>query len=90
MEDYTVSETSVLPTSHFSLPALFSRCAGIGYSMFSHGNLSRALEMKTPPPLNLGTENMRGDAGNPGMVGTRSNLSSAVRISTAYKMMAFD
>lgn len=46
---------------HFPLPPL---CAGIGYSMFSHGGLSRCLDMKSPPPLNLGGENLRGDPGN--------------------------
>ena len=48
--------------------------------MFSHGNLSRALEMKTPPPLNLGNDNRRAES-HPGMGGIRANLNSAVRIS---------
>lgn len=29
--------------------------------MFSHGGLNRSLDMKSPPPLNLGGENLRGD-----------------------------
>lgn len=71
----SVSETS----SHlFSLPAPFFDCVGIGYSVFSHGNLNRALDMKSPPPLNLGGENLRGDAANQGMGATRANHSSAV------------
>uniref|UniRef100_A0A3B5LWH4 Uncharacterized protein n=1 Tax=Xiphophorus couchianus TaxID=32473 RepID=A0A3B5LWH4_9TELE len=35
-------------------PAFMSPHPGIGYSMFSHGNLNRALDMKSPPPLSLG------------------------------------
>lgn len=45
---------------------------GIGYSMFSHGNVSRALEMKSSPPLNLGAEGRRMDT----PPGTRSNLTN--------------
>lgn len=57
-------------------------CTGIGYSVFSHGSLNRALEMKSPPPpppaLNLGTEILRGEAANQGMGATRANHSSSV------------
>ena len=34
--------------------------------------------MKSPPPLNLGPENLRGDAAGQGMGATRANHSSAV------------
>ncbi|XP_028856958.1 myocyte-specific enhancer factor 2B [Denticeps clupeoides] len=44
-----------LPTHH----NFMSPHSGIGYSVFTHGNLSRALEMKTPPPLNLGSDSRR-------------------------------
>ncbi|MBN3309763.1 MEF2B factor, partial [Amia calva] len=53
--------------------------SGIGYSMFSHGNLSRALEMKTPPPLNLGSENRRAET-HPGLPGTRASLGTTQRV----------
>ncbi|XP_056132974.1 myocyte-specific enhancer factor 2B [Lampris incognitus] len=65
------------PASPQKHNAFMTPHSGIGYSVFSHGNLSRSLEMKTPPPLNLGCDNMRGDAVNPGLGGTRANLSSA-------------
>ncbi|XP_064187839.1 myocyte-specific enhancer factor 2B [Anguilla rostrata] len=64
------------PGAHHTLSSLVPPHSGIGYSMFSHGNLSRALEMKTPPPLNLGCENRRAEA-HPGLPGARANLSSA-------------
>ncbi|XP_017262620.1 myocyte-specific enhancer factor 2B [Kryptolebias marmoratus] len=48
--------------------------AGIGYSVFSHGNLNRALDTKTPPPLSLGSENLRADAASQGMGTTRRSL----------------
>uniref|UniRef100_A0A8B9JYW5 Myocyte enhancer factor 2b n=1 Tax=Astyanax mexicanus TaxID=7994 RepID=A0A8B9JYW5_ASTMX len=67
------------PNSH---PALMGSHAGIGYSMFSHGNLSKALEMKSPPPLSLAGDGRRLDAQH-GMGGARSaNLTNAVRDST--------
>lgn len=59
---------------HFPLPP---PCAGIGYSMFSHGGLSRCLDMKSPPPLNMGGENLRGDPGN--QAARMVNHASAVR-----------
>ncbi len=34
--------------------------------------------MKSPPPLNLGGENLRGDTANQGMGAARANHSSAV------------
>lgn len=55
-----------------------SAAAGIGYSMFSHGTLNRALEMKSPPPLNQASENMRGDAATQALGVTRANCGSAV------------
>lgn len=44
--------------------------------MFSHSGLNRSLDMKSPPPLNLGGENLRGDGVNQA---TRVSHSSAVR-----------
>ncbi|KAJ8374575.1 hypothetical protein SKAU_G00051550 [Synaphobranchus kaupii] len=64
------------PSPHHTLSSLMPSHPGIGYSMFSHGNLSRALEMKTPTPLNLGCENRRAEA-HPGLPVARGNLSSA-------------
>ncbi|XP_051551420.1 myocyte-specific enhancer factor 2B-like isoform X1 [Myxocyprinus asiaticus] len=61
--------------------ALVGPHAGLGYSMFSHGNLSRALEMKTPPPLSMTSDGRRLDA-HTALCGTRSNLANAVREST--------
>ncbi|CAB1324445.1 unnamed protein product [Coregonus sp. 'balchen'] len=69
------SASSAGPHCH---AAFMSPHSGIGNSMFSHGNLSRALEMKTPPPLNLGSENRRTES-QPGMGGTRANFNSSVR-----------
>lgn len=64
---------------HFPRSLLFlSAAAGIGYSMFSHGTLNRALEMKSPPPLNQASENMRGDAATQALGVTRANCGSAV------------
>ncbi|KAK7126817.1 hypothetical protein R3I94_018110 [Phoxinus phoxinus] len=67
------SASSVSSNSH---PALMGPHAGLGYSMFSHGNLSKALEMKTPPPLNMTSDGRRIDA-HGGLCGTRSNLANA-------------
>ncbi|XP_048021228.1 myocyte-specific enhancer factor 2B isoform X2 [Megalobrama amblycephala] len=67
------STGSVSSNSH---PALMGPHAGLGYSMFSHGNLSKALEMKTPPPLNMTSDGRRIDA-HSGLCGTRSNLANA-------------
>ncbi|KAG1945689.1 myocyte-specific enhancer factor 2C [Pimephales promelas] len=72
------STSSLSSNSH---PALMGPHSGMGYSMFSHGNLSKALEMKTPPPLNMTNEGRRIDA-HSGLCGTRSNLANAVREST--------
>ncbi|XP_017556732.1 myocyte-specific enhancer factor 2B isoform X1 [Pygocentrus nattereri] len=63
------------PNTH---TALMGPHAGIGYPMFSHGNLSRALEMKTPPPLGLASDGRRVET-HPGLTGARTNLSNAVR-----------
>ncbi|CAG04863.1 unnamed protein product [Tetraodon nigroviridis] len=64
-------QSSSSPAAAFMAPH-----SGIGYTMFSHGGLSRSLDMKTPPPLNLGSENLRGDPGNQA---ARVNHGSAVR-----------
>ncbi|XP_011471858.1 myocyte-specific enhancer factor 2B isoform X2 [Oryzias latipes] len=56
---------------------LMSPHTGIGYSVFSHGSVNRALDMKSPPPLNLGSDNLQADAANPGMGSTRANHNSA-------------
>ncbi|XP_037326497.2 myocyte-specific enhancer factor 2B [Pungitius pungitius] len=55
------------PAAPHAHTAFVSPHSGIGYSVFSHGNLNRPLEMKSPPPLNLGSENPRGDAGSQAM-----------------------
>ncbi|XP_041861332.1 myocyte-specific enhancer factor 2B [Melanotaenia boesemani] len=68
---------SASPAAPHAHTAFMSPHAGIGYSVFSHGNLNRTLDMKSPPPLNVGTENMRADAVNQGMGVTRANHSSA-------------
>ncbi|KAM4548023.1 myocyte-specific enhancer factor 2B isoform 1-T1 [Odontesthes bonariensis] len=68
---------SASPAAPHAHTAFMSPHAGIGYSVFSHGNLNRALDMKSPPPLNLGTENLRADAVNQGMGGARANHNSA-------------
>ena len=67
--DYSESETG---WGLLSLPAPLFCWVGIGYSVFSHGNL------KSPPPLNLGSENVRADATNQGMGSTRANHNSTV------------
>ncbi|KAM3619710.1 uncharacterized protein V6R79_012412 [Siganus canaliculatus] len=68
---------SASPAAPHAHTAFMSPHSGIGYSVFSHGSLNRALDMKSPPPLNLGTENLRGDATNLGMGASRANHSSA-------------
>ncbi|XP_031174210.1 myocyte-specific enhancer factor 2B [Sander lucioperca] len=68
---------SASPAAQHAHTAFMSPHSGIGYSVFSHGNLNRALEMKSPPPLNLGSENLRGEAANQGMGATRANHNSA-------------
>ncbi|KAG5276166.1 hypothetical protein AALO_G00128600 [Alosa alosa] len=59
------------PATH---PGFITPHSGIGYSMFSHGNMSRALEMKSSPPLNLGGDSRRMEA----PPGARSNLTNRV------------
>ncbi|KAF4083210.1 hypothetical protein AMELA_G00137460 [Ameiurus melas] len=56
--------------------ALMGTHTGFGYSVFSHGNLSRALDMKTPPPLSLTNDGRRGEV-HPGVGVARSNLTNA-------------
>lgn len=63
----------------FSLLICLHVGEGFGYSMFSHGNLSRALDMKTPPPLSLTNDGRRGEI-HSGMGGARNNLANAVRL----------
>ncbi|CAI5798766.1 myocyte-specific enhancer factor 2B [Podarcis lilfordi] len=43
------------------LASSFSQPSGMGYSLFSHGNLGRALSSKPPPPLYLGADPRRGE-----------------------------
>ncbi|XP_030640063.1 myocyte-specific enhancer factor 2B [Chanos chanos] len=69
---------SSTPTSTHPHSPYLAPHPGIGYSMFSHGNLSRTLDMKTPPPLNLGSDGRRMDT-YPGLTSTRNNLTNAVR-----------
>ncbi|KAG9350626.1 hypothetical protein JZ751_024515 [Albula glossodonta] len=68
------------PASPHTLSTLIPPNSGIGYSMFSHGNLSRALEMKTPPPLNLGCDSRRAAEVHPGLPGARTSVSAAPRV----------
>ncbi|XP_032656203.1 myocyte-specific enhancer factor 2B-like isoform X2 [Chelonoidis abingdonii] len=49
---------------------------GLGYPLFSHVNLNRALATKTPPPLYLGAEGRRVDV-HSSSSSARSNLTSA-------------
>ncbi|KAF7662974.1 hypothetical protein LDENG_00221100 [Lucifuga dentata] len=65
------------PAGPHAHTAFMSPHSGIGYSVFSHGNLNRAVDMKSPPPLNLGNENLQRDAANHGMGATRANHNSA-------------
>ncbi|KAK5870042.1 hypothetical protein PBY51_024706 [Eleginops maclovinus] len=67
------ASSPVVPHAH---TAFMSPHSGIGYSVFSHGNLNRALDMKSPPPLNIGSDNLRGDAANMGLGATRANHNS--------------
>ncbi|XP_070787927.1 myocyte-specific enhancer factor 2B [Pituophis catenifer annectens] len=46
---------------------------GIGYSIFSHSNLSRVLSSKTPPPLYLGSDSRRVEGQ---LSASRNNLAS--------------
>ncbi|XP_032081757.1 myocyte-specific enhancer factor 2B [Thamnophis elegans] len=46
---------------------------GIGYSIFSHSNLSRVLSSKTPPPLYLGADSRRVEGQ---LSASRNNLAS--------------
>ncbi|XP_041085949.1 myocyte-specific enhancer factor 2B-like isoform X2 [Polyodon spathula] len=50
--------------------------SGIGYSMFSHSNQNRALDTKTPPPLDLGAESRRAEM-HAALSGTRAGLGTA-------------
>ncbi|XP_059575612.1 myocyte-specific enhancer factor 2B isoform X1 [Alligator mississippiensis] len=51
---------------------------GIGYPLFSHGNLNRALATRTSPPLYLGAEGRRADV-HTSLSSARSNLTAAQR-----------
>ncbi|XP_035502675.1 myocyte-specific enhancer factor 2B [Scophthalmus maximus] len=68
---------SASPAAQHAHSAFMSPHSGIGYSVLSHGNLNRALDMKSPPALNLGGENLRGDSANQTMGATRVNHNSA-------------
>ncbi|KAF7203439.1 myocyte-specific enhancer factor 2B [Nothobranchius furzeri] len=68
---------STSPAASHAHHAFMSPHAGLGYSMFPHSSLNRALEMKPPPPLSLGSENLRAEAANQGMGATRANHNSA-------------
>ncbi|KAF0042302.1 hypothetical protein F2P81_005834 [Scophthalmus maximus] len=70
---------SASPAAQHAHSAFMSPHSGIGYSVLSHGNLNRALDMKSPPALNLGGENLRGDSANQNMGATRVNHNSATR-----------
>uniref|UniRef100_A0A3Q3VLE6 MADS-box domain-containing protein n=1 Tax=Mola mola TaxID=94237 RepID=A0A3Q3VLE6_MOLML len=65
------------PAAPHASAAFMSPHSAIGYSMFSHGSLNRALDMKSPPPLNLGSDGLRGDAASQSAGVTRVNHSSA-------------
>ncbi|XP_026160616.1 myocyte-specific enhancer factor 2B [Mastacembelus armatus] len=77
--------SSASPAAPHTHSAFMSPHSGIGYSMFSHANLNRALDMKSPTPLNLGSENLgseslhrqHGDVTNQALGATRANHSSA-------------
>ncbi|CAI5639878.1 unnamed protein product [Oreochromis niloticus] len=69
--------SSASPAAPHAHTAFMSPHSGIGYSVFSHGNLNRALDMKSPPPMNVGTENLRADGANQAMGATRANHNSA-------------
>ncbi|XP_039622623.1 myocyte-specific enhancer factor 2B [Polypterus senegalus] len=51
--------------------------AGVGYSMFSHANLNRVLDMKTSSHASLGADSRRAEV-HAALAGTRANL-GAVR-----------
>ncbi|XP_017332868.1 myocyte-specific enhancer factor 2B [Ictalurus punctatus] len=67
---------SASPAGANTHSALMGTHAGFGYSVFSHGNLSRALDMKTPPPLSLTNDGRRGEV-HPGVGVARGNLTNA-------------
>ncbi|XP_020795726.1 myocyte-specific enhancer factor 2B isoform X2 [Boleophthalmus pectinirostris] len=68
---------SVSPAATHPHSAFMSPHSGIGYSVFAHGNLNRALEMKTPPPaLGLGPEGLRDTQANQGLGPRNSNHSA--------------
>ncbi|XP_016896259.1 myocyte-specific enhancer factor 2B isoform X3 [Cynoglossus semilaevis] len=53
---------SASPAASHSQTGFMSPQSGIGYSVLSHS--SRTLDVKSPPPLNLGSEVLRGNAAN--------------------------
>ncbi|KAM9383870.1 myocyte-specific enhancer factor 2B isoform 1-T2 [Pholidichthys leucotaenia] len=70
--------SSASPATQHAHSAFMSPHSGIGYSVFSHGNLNRAVDMKSPPPpLGMGSDNLRADVANQVIGATRSNHSSA-------------
>ncbi|XP_024908110.1 myocyte-specific enhancer factor 2B isoform X1 [Cynoglossus semilaevis] len=66
---------SASPAASHSQTGFMSPQSGIGYSVLSHS--SRTLDVKSPPPLNLGSEVLRGNAANQA-VRVNHNHSSAV------------
>ncbi|XP_072294605.1 myocyte-specific enhancer factor 2B [Eucyclogobius newberryi] len=68
---------SASPAAAHHHSAFMSPHSGIGYSVFAHGNLNRALEMKSPSPaLGLGPEGLRDGSANQGL-GPRNNHHSS-------------
>ncbi|XP_015261797.1 PREDICTED: myocyte-specific enhancer factor 2B [Gekko japonicus] len=57
-----------------SRPSPSSLTSGVSYPIFSHGNLSRALSNRTPPPLYLGADARRTEGHHSG---GRNNVASA-------------
>ncbi|XP_058494437.1 myocyte-specific enhancer factor 2B [Solea solea] len=68
---------SASPAAPHTHSAFMSAHSGIGYPVLSHSNLNRALDMKSPPVLTLGSESLRADAANQAMAPTHVNHSSA-------------
>ncbi|XP_063003411.1 myocyte-specific enhancer factor 2B [Elgaria multicarinata webbii] len=59
--------------------------AGIGYPIFTHGNLSRMLPSKTPPPLYLGADPRRVEGH---LSGSRNNMASARSLYPSLQSMS--
>ncbi|XP_054835666.1 myocyte-specific enhancer factor 2B [Eublepharis macularius] len=59
--------------------------SGIGYPVFSHGNLSRALSSRTPPPLYLGADARRTEGHHSG---GRNNMASMRSLYPSFQTMS--